>query len=124
MPPDRPNTMRDVREDEPDASVAELEAHLADALSQQAAMRLDLLKAEVTRDARALARELLPMIAGAAVLGFGYTLLTVGLALLLALWLGAGAGFVIMGAVNLLIGGLLVRRGGVNGDTRRAERAR
>lgn len=91
------------------ANVESLVARVTDALGQQAELHIDVVKAEFARDTGALAEDLAPMAVGLPLVGLGYVFLCVGAALALASWLGSAGSAALLGAVNLLAGGLAVR---------------
>ena len=96
--------------DRDDDTVGHLVSRVADALGQQAELHIELAKAELSRDAKALVRDAAPLAVGTPLLALGYVFACVASALALAPWLGSAGGFALVSVLNLLVGGLAVRR--------------
>lgn len=94
---------------EPGESVA---PRIIEALSLQASLQLELLRAELDRDLWALVGRLIPFGVGVPLVGLGYTLSSLAAALAIAAsltsdrgWAGPAAGTAIVGLANLVLGG-------------------
>lgn len=85
-------------------------ARMVDGFSKLVTEHLALARLELAEDARAVGREVSGLAAFLPFLVAGYVLLWVGIALLLGRWLGSEWGFVLCGAVNMVVGGVGVWR--------------
>ncbi|MDP2313945.1 MAG: phage holin family protein [Pseudomonadota bacterium] len=94
-----------------EATVGYLVSRVTEALGEQAELHLELAKAEVARDARALVKDILPFAVAVPLVSVGYLLACVAAGLALAPWLGYAGGFALLAALNLLGGGLTIRKG-------------
>ena len=92
-------------------TIAALIHRAADALGEEAGLHIDLVKAEVGREVRTLGRDLVPVVAGALLLGVGYAFSGAAVAILLSPWLGVAGSVALFGFLNLLVGGIAMRRG-------------
>ncbi|MDP2307944.1 MAG: phage holin family protein [Pseudomonadota bacterium] len=99
--------------DPEDETVGQLVSRLTDELAQQAALHVELAKAELARDAKALlkdaealGKDAAPLAIAVPLLGLGYVFACVALALALVPWIGAAGGLAIVGALNLIAGGV------------------
>lgn len=103
------NTASPGRTTGPDgASVGDSVRRLTDALSRLLRDHLALFRAELQRDLKVVGRDVVLAAMGIPGLLLGYALLMVALSLLLARWITPVGGFALVGAVNLLAGGVLV----------------
>lgn len=93
-----------------DHAVARLVAQVADALGQQAETHIDLAKAELARDAKALGRDALPLVVGLMLGGLGYAMAATAGAFALGTLIGNPAGFGLLALVHLVTGGVLLQR--------------
>lgn len=92
-----------------DDTFGHLVACVTEALGEQAELHVELAKAEIARDVRTFVRAAAPLAIGLPLVGVGYLLSTVALALALTPWLGGPGSFVFLGLANLLGGGLAVK---------------
>lgn len=91
-------------------SVSQIISRVVDALGAQLELQAELFKAELSQGMSTLAQDLLPMALAGAFFGLGYTLASVGFVLALAKTIGLWGGFLLIGALNLLMGGLILQR--------------
>lgn len=91
-------------------SVGELVSRVADAFGEQAGLHVELAKAELARDARALSSAAAPLALGIPLLSLGYLFTNGAGALALGNWIGFAGGFGVVGLLNLVVGGIVVRR--------------
>lgn len=89
-------------------ALANLAGDAADAFGQQLDLHVELGKAELARETERIGREALLLGLGLGPLSLGFCLGSVGAALALAPWIGAGAGFGLVGGVEIVFGGLVV----------------
>lgn len=90
--------------------VAVLIHRAANALGEEAGLHIDLAMAEMRRDAEAFGRDVVPLAAGVLLLGIGYTFICATLAIVISPWLGLAGGVAVLSFLNLLLGGIAVRR--------------
>ncbi len=83
-------------------------SRLMDSAARLLADHLALARAEIREDLRSLGRDVVVVSAFVPLLVVGYALLCVALSLALSGWLGAAGGFAVVGAANLLAGGVAV----------------
>jgi len=84
-------------------------SHLSEGLSTLVRGHIQLARAELPTDAKPLAKDAAVGASGVPVLYAGYLLLWVGIGFLLALALPAWASFLIVAAVNFIIGAVMLR---------------
>jgi hypothetical protein len=89
---------------ENDETVRHLVARVAEAVEQLAELHVELVKAEIARDVKAVGRDVAPLALGMPLLGAGYLLGCVAAALALAPWLGSAGGFAFISGANVLVG--------------------
>lgn len=80
-------------------------SRVVEALGQQAALHVELLKAELARDSSALGRELAPLAIGLPLIVIAYVFGCVALTLAMVPWIGAAWGAAVVGLINLILGG-------------------
>lgn len=82
---------------------------VVEAVTAQAGLHVELVKAEVSRDASAFGRAVTPLVVGLTLLLVGYVFLCVAAAVALVPWIGLAGSATAVGAVNLLTGTIGVR---------------
>lgn len=97
-----------------DETVGHLVSRIAEELGQQAELHIELVKAEIARDAKtlgrdakALGKDLAPLALAVPLLGLGYLFTCVAVALALAPLITAAGGLAVVGMLNLLGGGVV-----------------
>lgn len=91
-----------------DLALAHLAGDLADSLGHQLDLHVELGKAELARETERIGRDALWLGLGLGPVSVGFCLLSVGLALALAPWMGSGAAFGLVGGAELVFGALVV----------------
>ncbi|MEY3210785.1 MAG: hypothetical protein RIT28_1266 [Pseudomonadota bacterium] len=104
-------------------SVSQIIARVVDALSVQLEVQAELLKAELAQGMTTLAQDLLPIVVASGLFGLGYTLINIGLVLTLATALGLWGGLLLIGALNVLLSGLVLQRASARVQARQAQSA-
>ncbi len=89
-------------------TIAESVRNLSEGMNQLVRGHLDLARAEMAHDFRAVARDMAMEIGGAPVLLIGYLLMWLGIGFLLGLAMQPWLAFLICAAANFLIGGALL----------------
>lgn len=95
----------------PDPTFWELVSNVADSLEERAELNIELVKAQIAREAKEIGRGGAPLALGALLLGVGYIFVCVAASLALASWLTAPVGVAVVGAFNLVIGGVCLSYG-------------
>ena len=90
-------------------TIGHLVSRIVDGVGQLADLHVDLLRAEVERDARRLARELAPLAFGAPLLAVGYLFFSVATAMEIEPWVGQAGGFALVGGANMLAGAVAIQ---------------
>lgn len=98
---------------------AHIVAGVVDAVGELAELHVELYKAELARDARALVRDAMPFVAGVPLIGVSYVFICVAIALGFSTAVGGWGGFLIVAVFNLLVGAVAVRIGVGRLGTRR-----
>lgn len=101
-------------------SVSQIIVRVVDALSSQLELQAEVIKAELSQGMTTLAQDLLPMMAAAALFSLGYTLASIGFILVLGQTIGLWGGFLLVGALNLLLSGLILQRASSRAQARQA----
>lgn len=84
-------------------------SRVVEAVTAQAGLHVELVKAEVTRDASAFGRAVTPLVLGLPLLLVGYLFLCVAATVALVPWIGLAGGAALVGVLNLLVGSIGVR---------------
>jgi hypothetical protein len=92
-----------------DDTVGELALRVADSLADQATLHIELLKAELARDAAALAKNVAPLVAAVPLLAIGYIFACVAAALALAPLISTAGGLGVVALANLIAAGVAVK---------------
>lgn len=91
-------------------SVSQIIVRVVDALSMQLEVQAELFKAEVAHGLSTFVQDLGPVVLAVAFVGLGYTFVCIGAVLTLAKALGLWSGFLLVGVVNMVLGGLTLAR--------------
>ncbi|MES2640747.1 MAG: phage holin family protein [Myxococcota bacterium] len=92
-----------------DDTVGELALRVADSLADQASLHVELVKAELARDASALAKNVAPLAAAVPLFAIGYVFACVAAALALAPLISTAGGLGVVALANLIAAGVAVK---------------
>lgn len=90
-------------------SLGLLASHVGDALTDEVSVYAELVRAELSRESGQLASDLWPLLLAGPALILGLGLVSVGAGIGLSSWMEPALAWLLVGAVNLLSGGLAAR---------------